>query len=80
MCPLCALTGLTTWMLAGGVGGSCAATAAVYWRRRKLSAADNSTRGTSGSIGTPAGTTASTTAVKRARADQSRVPVELEEV
>jgi hypothetical protein len=36
MCPLCALTGLTTWMLVGGAGSSCAATAAVYWRRRKL--------------------------------------------
>lgn len=50
MCPLCALTGLTTWVLAGGVGGSCAATAAVYWRRRKASPDENSARGAGGSI------------------------------
>jgi hypothetical protein len=53
MCPLCAATGLTTWILAGGLGGSCAATAAVYWRKRKIPPPDNSFRGAGGSAGTP---------------------------
>jgi hypothetical protein len=35
MCPLCAVTGLTTWLLAGGLGGGCAATVAIYQRKQK---------------------------------------------
>lgn len=36
MCPLCAATGLTTWLLAGALGSSCAATVAIYQRKQKV--------------------------------------------